>query len=232
MLEVKDLSVFYDNVQVLWGISLSVPEKSIVALVGANGAGKTTLLNSICGVARQREGSITLNGQRIDALPTKKIIPLGITLVPEGRHLFPEMSVHENLLMGGYVQPESLDGRIEEALEMFPELRGKLRSKAATLSGGQQQMLTVARSLLSQPKVMLFDEPSQGLSPLYQQKIFELISRLPSLGISALVVEQYVDRVLDVADTAFVLRHGRVALHGSASDVAAAPELRSAYLGL
>lgn len=234
MLEVRNIDTFYGKSQALWDVSLRVGEGEIVALIGANGAGKTTLLNTISGLLRPASGSVEFLGQRIDGLPPHSIVELGISHVPEGRRLFADMSVHENLEMGAYV-PEAWK-RKEETLkrvyQVFPTLEEREGQLASTLSGGERQMLAIGRGLMSRPRLCLFDEPSYGLAPLLMAEIFRIIQGLRDQGITILLVEQNVRQSLEIADRAYVLENGRIALEGDSRELLQEELIRKAYLGL
>lgn len=234
MLEVRNIDTFYGKSQALWDVSLRVGEGEIVALIGANGAGKTTLLNTISGLLRPASGSVEFLGQRIDGLPPHSIVELGISHVPEGRRLFADMSVHENLEMGAYV-PEAWK-RKEETLkrvyQVFPTLEEREGQLASTLSGGERQMLAIGRGLMSRPRLCLFDEPSYGLAPLLMAEIFRIIQGLRDQGITILLVEQNVRQSLEIADRAYVLENGRIALEGDSRKLLQEELIRKAYLGL
>lgn len=234
MLEIRDLNTFYGKLQVLWSVSLQVQEGEIVAIVGSNGAGKTTLLHSILGLVRPASGSVTFLGQRIDRLPSYIIAEMGITAVPEGGRIFPEMSVRENLEMGAY--PHRAWERRKEALEyvyqLFPRLKERERQLARTLSGGERQMLAIGRALMSRPKLCLFDEPSYGLAPVMVKEIFEIIQKIREQGVTVLLVEQNVRRALEIADRAYVLENGRICMEGECAELLESDHIRKAYLGM
>lgn len=234
MLEVSHLDTFYGKAQALWGVSLRVDEREIVALIGANGAGKTTLLNTISGVLRPALGSVEFLGRRIDGLAPHSIVELGISHVPEGRKLFPEMTVRENLEMGAY--PYHAWKQKEETLlqvyQVFPALKERERQLARTLSGGEQQMLAMGRGLMSRPKLCMFDEPSYGLAPRLVLDVFQVIKSLREQGLTILLVEQNVRRSLEIADRAYVLENGRVVLEGPCRECLESEHVKKAYLGL
>jgi branched-chain amino acid transport system ATP-binding protein len=234
MLEVSQIDTFYGKAQALWGVSLRVDEKEIVALIGANGAGKTTLLNTISGSLRPASGHATFLGNKIDGLPPHAIAELGISLVPEGGKLFPDMSVHENLEMGAY--PYHAWKRREETLEqvyqIFPRLKERERQLARTLSGGEKQMLAMGRGLMSKPKLCLFDEPSYGLAPILLLEVFRVIKSLHEQGLTVFLIEQNVHHALEIADRAYVLENGRIILEGKGKDLLSNDYVRKAYLGL
>ena len=233
ILSTRNLRSGYGPIEALHGIDLSVAAGEIVTVIGANGAGKTTLLMTICGNPRARVGEIVLDGEDITALPTHLLIGRGVAHVPEGRRIFPRMSVHENLLMGGFACPaqQRSDG-IEFALSLFPALKPRLAQSGGTLSGGEQQMLAVARALISRPKLLLLDEPSLGLAPLMVRRIFDTIRQLrQEYGTSILLVEQNAFQALKLADRAYVMVNGRIAREASGLELLTDPDVQSAYLG-
>ncbi|HET8577140.1 MAG TPA: ABC transporter ATP-binding protein [Methylomirabilota bacterium] len=234
MLEVNDLHAGYGKIQVVWGISLQVAQGETVAVIGANGAGKTTLLRTIAGLLRPAAGRIAFRGRQIGGMPAHEIARQGLAMVPEGRELFPHMSVYENLLLGARLCPSRQ--RVSENLEwvygLFPVLAERRRQTASTLSGGQQQMLAIARALMGSPSLLLLDEPSTGLSPLVVSDIFQVIARLGDRGGTTLLVEQNVHLALAVVGRAYVLERGRVTLEGSGQALMENPLIREAYLGV
>lgn len=234
LLEVKDLETFYGDLQVLWSISLHVEKGELVSIIGANGAGKTTLLKSIIGVVKPRKGSITFDGKRIDGTPPHKIIADGIIYVPEGRRIFPRMSVIENLKMGAYTRRarERVDENLKYVFERFPILKERRNQAAGTLSGGEQQMLAIARALMALPKLLLLDEPSLGLSPLMVSRVFETIKSVNKEGTTILLVEQDALKALRMSDRCYVMENGHVAIEGRSSELEKNEYVRSAYLGL
>jgi len=235
MLQVEDLDVYYGDVQVLKGVTLDVKEKELVAVIGANGAGKTTLLKTISSLLKPRNGSITFEGKRTSDMEAHKVVNEGIIHVPEGRLLFPDMTVQENLEMGGFQirNTSTLAQRMEAAYEMFPILKERSNQLAGTLSGGEQQMLAVGRGMMAGPKLMLFDEPSLGLSPKLVQQIFEMILRInKDLGVTVLLVEQNVKHSCQISDRAFVIENGEVVLKGCGAEMLENEHVRRAYLGL
>lgn len=234
MLRVNDLSVFYDKSQALREVCLTVEEKEIVALVGANGAGKTTLLNTISGLLRPASGSIEFLGKRIDRLAPHRIVQLGICQIPEGRKLFGDMTVGENLDMGAY-SPQAWKRRreiLEEVYRIFPVLKERRGQSASKLSGGERQMVAIGRGLMSSPKLCMFDEPSYGLAPKLFLEVLEVIKRLREQGMTILLVEQNVRNTLAIADRAYVLENGRILLEGTCVDLAENEMVKKAYLGL
>ena len=234
MLKVNGINVFYGDLQVLWDVSFEVKEKEILVLVGANGAGKSTTLKTISSLLTPISGTIEFNGVRLDHLPPNKIIEQGIVHVPEGRRLFPDMSVEENLIMGSLFG-ESKSKRnetMEYAYVLFPRLKERRKQMAGTLSGGEQQMLAVGRGLMSRPKLMMFDEPSLGLSPILVQNIFDLIKKINQEGVTILLVEQNVTQTLAMCDRAYVLENGRNVLEGTGHELIADDHVREVYLGI
>jgi branched-chain amino acid transport system ATP-binding protein len=234
MLEVNNINTFYGQIQVLWDICLKIDEGEIMALVGANGAGKSTLLNTISGIIRPTSGTISFLGNRIDGLPSHSIVELGISHIPEGRKLFTDMSVRENLEMGAYSSRawKNRHETMEQVYELFPILKERASQLARTLSGGEQQMVAMGRGLMSRPKLCIIDEPSNGLAPRLVQEVFEKITSLRAQGITILLVEQNVHQTLQIADRACVLENGRLALEGCCEDLLKSDHIRKAYLGL
>jgi branched-chain amino acid transport system ATP-binding protein len=234
MLEVSHIDTFYGKVQALWGVSLRVNEKEIVALIGANGAGKTTLLNTISGSLRPASGHATFRGDKIDGLPPYAIAELGISHIPEGGKLFPDMSVHENLEMGAYLSRawKRKEETLEEVYQIFPRLKERERQLARTLSGGEKQMLAMGRGLMSKPRLCLFDEPSYGLAPILLLEVFRVIKSLHEQGLTVFLIEQNVHHALEIADRAYVLENGRIVLEGKSGDLLENDYVRKAYLGL
>ena len=233
LLDLKDLHVSYGAIKALQGISLDLAEGEIVSLIGGNGAGKSTTLNSISGIVRPTEGTICFNGQSIEHLPPDQIVGLGIIQVPEGRKIFPSMTVVENLEMGGFLQKDrvTLQQDIKTILERFPRLGERRNQKGATLSGGEQQMLAIGRALMAHPHLLLMDEPSMGLSPILVEQIFEIIQEINLQGTSILLVEQNAQMALAVASRAYVLETGRIVTEGEADKLLNDPKLMKAYLG-
>lgn len=234
MLEVNDLDAFYGTIQALWNISLYINEAEIVALLGANGAGKTTLLKTISGLLAPSTGRVTFLGKRIDGLESDAIVELGISHIPEGRRLFPEMSVLENLEMGAY--PKRVWKRRKEALDkifqLFPLLKIRRGQLARTLSGGEQQMVAMGRGLMSGPRLCIIDEPSSGLAPIVVDEIFTIIQGLRHQGMAIFLIEQNVQQTLEIADRAYVLENGRITLAGESKQLLQEELIRKAYLGL
>lgn len=234
MLRVENVNAGYGDVQVLWDVSFQVQTQEFVVLVGANGAGKSTIMRTISSVIHPKSGAIWFEDQRIDRIPPYRIIHHGIAHVPEGRQLFPEMSVVENLEIGS-LSPDAKAHRketLEWVLTLFPRLRERQKQLAGTLSGGEQQMCAIARGLMSRPKMILFDEPSLGLSPLLTQEIFRLTRKIHEEGITILMVEQNVKQTLAICDRAYVLENGRVVLEGKGTDLLENEQVKQAFLGL
>ena len=233
MLSIKNLSVHYGGIHALRGISLDVPAGKIVTLIGANGAGKSTTLNSIMGLVRAGRGSVSWNGREILGTPTKAIVESGIVLVPEGRRVFPNLTVDENLSLGAYARSnkEEVEADRERVFKLFPRLKERHKQKAGTFSGGEQQMLAVGRALMSQPKVLMMDEPSLGLAPLFVGMIFDIIRQINEAGVTVLLVEQNAKAALSVADTGYVMETGAITFSGSGQDLLADDRVRKAYLG-
>lgn len=234
MLEVRNLDVAYGEAPALWGISLDVRQGELLCVVGPNGAGKTTLINAIAGIHRARGGQLTIDGLELTRLPSHRFCAAGIAIVPEGRRLFTGMTVLENLEIGSYLRAAKARRResLEEVLAYFPALKAKLRSPAGELSGGQQQMVAIARALMARPRLLLLDEPSLGLSPLIVKDLFETIRRINAQGMTVLLVEQNVAMAMQVSDRAYVLELGRVVAEGVPDELMARPEIRRAYLGV
>jgi branched-chain amino acid transport system ATP-binding protein len=234
ILEVSNVSTAYGNVQVLWSISFSVNEGSVAAIIGSNGAGKTTTLRAIIGLLPILSGRIVYLGRDLTNLSIKHRVELGITLVPEGRALFPYMTVLENLKMGAYTKRgrEKADETIKRVFELFPILKERKGQLAQTLSGGEQQMLAIARGLMSSPKLLLIDEMSQGLAPKLVHRLFEALTEITHSGVTILLVEQNVHYALRYADEAYVLENGRIVMEGKSDELASNPRIKEAYLGL
>ncbi|WP_395710051.1 ABC transporter ATP-binding protein [Reyranella sp.] len=232
MLEVTGLRAGYGAIEVLRGIDLAVAAGEIVALLGSNGAGKSTLNNTICGLYRPFGGTIRFDGSDIAGSPSMRIVDAGLIQVPEGRRVFPNLSVRDNLELGSYRRGRAARARnLERVLAIFPRLDERLAQAAGTLSGGEQQMLAIGRGLMSEPRLLILDEPSLGLSPLLVEEMFALIGRLNGDGLAILLVEQNVVQSLAIAHRAYVLENGRITLSGQAADLAQDPELRKSYLG-
>ncbi len=233
MLEIKDLNVFYGAVHAIKGISLNVEQGELVSLIGANGAGKTTTLHAISGLIPAASGTIELDGHNLQKTPPDKIISLGLAHVPEGRHVFARMTVEENLRMGAYIirDAQKINENLENVYSHFPRLKERRRQLAGTLSGGEQQMLATGRALMTDPSIVLMDEPSMGLSPLLVKEIFAIIEQLHESGITILLVEQNAKMALAVSDRAYVLETGKISMSGKASELAEDDRVRKAYLG-
>ena len=233
MLEVKDLQVYYGMIQAIKGISFEVNQGEVIALIGANGAGKTTILHTVTGLLAPKKGSILFEGQDITKIPAHKIVSMGMAHVPEGRRVFAQLSVYDNLKMGAYTRKDK--NEIEESLEMvykrFPRLEERKNQMAGTLSGGEQQMLAMGRALMSKPKIILMDEPSMGLSPIFVNEIFDIIQEVSASGTTVLLVEQNAKKALSIADRAYVLETGNIALEGDAKILMNDDSIKKAYLG-
>lgn len=231
MLTVKDLHVSYGAVKAIHGVSLQVNDGEIVSLIGANGAGKTTILRTISGLEKAESGEILFDGTDLRKTEPSRIISLRLAHVPEGRHIFPQMTVEENLIMGAYMDSEGMEETMEEVYVRFPRLGERRRQLAGTLSGGEQQMLAVGRALMAKPKLILMDEPSMGLSPLLVKEIFSIIKEVNRKGITILLVEQNAKMALSIADRAYVLETGKISIEGEASALLQDERVKKAYLG-
>ena len=232
LLKVENLHVYYGAIHAIKGISFEVNEGEIVTLIGANGAGKSTTLNTVAGLLRPRSGSITFDGKNMLTVPASKTVSLGMALCPEGRRIFQQMTVRENLEMGGYTRPAAeIEPSIEDVFQRFPRLKEREKQVAGTLSGGEQQMLAMGRALMSKPKLLMLDEPSMGLAPILVEQIFDIIKELHSAGTTILLVEQNAQMALSVADRAYVIGTGKITMSGNAADVLADDRVRAAYLG-
>ena len=233
MLEIKDLEVYYGVIQAIKGVSFEVNQGEVIALIGANGAGKTTILHTITGLIAPKSGTVTFEGTDITHMPAHKIVSMGMAHVPEGRRVFAELSVYENLKMGAYTRKDK--NEIEESLKnvykRFPRLEERKNQMAGTLSGGEQQMLAMGRALMSKPKIILMDEPSMGLSPIMVNEIFDIIRSVSESGTTVLLVEQNAKKALSIADRAYVLETGKIALEGKAKDLLEDDSIKKAYLG-
>jgi len=233
LLRLEGVSASYGAVKALHEVSLEVCQGEVVTLIGANGAGKSTCLKVITGLLPARQGRVLWKGEDLQNVPSHSRVPLGIAMSPEGRQVFPRMSVLENLEMGAYTRKDAEVAQdLERAFGLFPRLKDRLKQLAGTLSGGEQQMLAIARALMSRPQLLLLDEPSLGLAPLIVRQIFEIVGQIRSMGLAVLLVEQNARQALQVADRAYVFEVGRVSLSGLASDLARDPAVQNAYLGL
>lgn len=233
MLEVKNLHVSYGMIDAVKGIDFKVDDGEIVALIGANGAGKTTTMHTLSGLLKAKEGHIILDGQDLTKIPANKIVSKGLIQVPEGRRVFTQMSVEENLQLGAYLRSDKneVNKDLKHVYELFPRLLERKKQLAGTLSGGEQQMLAMARALMSKPKVLLLDEPSMGLSPLLVKEIFAIIKDINKTGTTIFVVEQNAKMALEIADHAYVMETGKIVLSGTGKELAASSEVQKAYLG-
>jgi len=233
MLEIKDLEVYYGAINALKGISFSVEQGEIIALIGANGAGKTTTLHTISGLIPAKRGSVLFNGKDLTKTPAHKIVAMGMAHVPEGRRVFAQLSVYENLTLGAYTRKDKneINATLEHVYERFPRLKERRTQLAGTLSGGEQQMLAMGRALMSKPSIVLMDEPSMGLSPLYVNEIFDIIGEINKSGTTVLLVEQNAKKALSIANRAYVLETGNITLSGDAHELMDNAEVKKAYLG-
>lgn len=233
MLEVKNLDVHYGVIQGVRNVSFEVNQGEVVSLIGANGAGKTSILRTISGLVRPSNGTITFEGQEIQKTPAQKIVASGLSQVPEGRHVFPGLSVLENLEMGAFLRKNREENaqNLKHVFQRFPRLEERKTQDAATLSGGEQQMLAMGRALMSQPKLLLLDEPSMGLAPIFIQEIFEIIKDIQKQGTTVLLIEQNANIALSISDRGYVLETGKVILSGTGKELLASDEVRKAYLG-
>ena len=233
MLEIKDLEVYYGMIKAIKGVSFEVNEGEVIALIGANGAGKTTILHTITGLLEAKKGSVSFDGKDITRVPAHKIVSMGMAHVPEGRRVFANLSVLQNLKMGAYTRKDK--NEIEETLKTvykrFPRLEERKNQLAGTLSGGEQQMLAMGRALMAKPKLLLLDEPSMGLSPILVSEIFDIIKKINADGVTVLLVEQNANKALSIANRAYVLETGAITVSGDADDVANNPKVKEAYLG-
>ncbi len=232
LLKVDDIHVYYGAIHAIKGVSFEVNEGEIVTLIGANGAGKSTTLNTVAGLLRPRSGSITFDGRNLASIPANKTVSLGMALCPEGRRIFQQMTVRENLEMGGFTRPKGeIPGSISEMFARFPRLKEREKQIAGTLSGGEQQMLAIARAMMSKPRLLMLDEPSMGLAPILVEQIFDIIKELHSAGVTILLVEQNAQMALSIADRAYVLETGKVSKTGPADELLHDDDVRKAYLG-
>lgn len=232
LLSVRNVSAFYGKIQALDSVSVDIYSGEIVTLIGANGAGKTSLLMTICGEPKASSGNILFDNQEITALPTANIMQSGIAVVPEGRRIFSRLTVEENLAMGGYfVHGDSFRQRFEHVLDLFPRLRERLHQRGGTMSGGEQQMLAIARALMSQPRLLLLDEPSLGLAPIVIQQLFEIIEKLRNEGVTVFLIEQNANQALKLADRGYVIENGRIVLNDTGRELLNNHAVQEAYLG-
>lgn len=233
MLTIKDLEVYYGVIQAIKGVSFEVNQGEVIALIGANGAGKTTILHTITGLIAPKNGSVLFEGKELTKTPAHKIVSLGMAHVPEGRRVFADLSVYENLRMGAYTRKDraEIEETLEKVYERFPRLKERRNQMAGTLSGGEQQMLAMGRALMSKPKILLMDEPSMGLSPIMVNEIFSIIQEVSDSGTTVLLVEQNAKMALEIANRAYVLETGKIKMEGEAHELANNIEVRKAYLG-
>ena len=232
MLEVNNINVYYGSIHAIKDISFEVNAGEIVTLIGANGAGKSTTLQTVSGLLRSKTGSITFQGKPLHGVPAHKVVSMGIAHVPEGRRIFQQMTVEENIEMGAYTRPGSeYDGSVENVFNHFPRLKERRKQIAGTLSGGEQQMLAMGRAMMSKPQLLMLDEPSMGLSPILVDEIFEIIKAFHESGTTILLVEQNANKSLAISDRAYVLENGRIILTGTGKELMASEEIKKAYLG-
>jgi branched-chain amino acid transport system ATP-binding protein len=234
MLKVRNLKVGYDNVPVIFDVSFEVNEGELVSIVGSNGAGKTTILKTISGLLKPMGGEIEFMGQRIDSMPAHRIVELGIAHVPEGRHVFGKMSIRDNLILGAYSirSEKEINKTLEEVYEIFPRLKERENQKSETLSGGEQQMLAIARGLMSRPRILLVDEMSLGLMPILVDKVLDVLREISRRGMTVLMVEQKVQEALEMADRGYILQTGRIVASGTNEELLNSDEVKKAYLGM
>jgi branched-chain amino acid transport system ATP-binding protein len=234
ILQVESITAHYGDIQALWDITFSVEKGQLVALLGANGAGKTTTLKSICGLLPVSSGRLVYEDKEITGQPVHETVDRGITLVPEGRQLFPKMNVEENLIVGSYLKRAKIKRRqnLEQVYELFPRLAERRNQQAETLSGGEQQMVAIGRGLMQNPNLIMFDEPSLGLAPILVQEVFRVIQELHRQGLTIFLVEQNVHQTLKIADYCYVIENGRIAQQGAAKDLEKDPKIRETYLGI
>ncbi|WP_440322243.1 ABC transporter ATP-binding protein [Laedolimicola sp.] len=231
MLEVKDLNVSYGGIKAVKDISFAVPKGEVVTLIGANGAGKSSTLRSIVGLVKPESGSILLKGEELAGMPTEQIVTKGITLVPEGRRVFPDMTVAENLKIGAYMRKDSLDNDMNWVYDLFPRLKERSWQLAGTLSGGEQQMLAIGRALMSRPEIIMMDEPSLGLAPIIVKGVFDIIREINKQGVTILLVEQNANMALKAANLGYVMETGRITLSGTGAELLENEAVKAAYLG-
>ena len=231
ILEIRNLVVSYGGIEAVKGIDMDIEQGKIVTLIGANGAGKSTTMKTIAGLVKPKQASITFDGKNIVGLPPDQIVAMGITMVPEGRRVFPNLTVKENLRIGGYLRKDNLSKDLDYVYSLFPRLKEREWQLAGTLSGGEQQMLAVGRAMMMRPKLMMMDEPSLGLAPLVIRDIFKIIQTLHDEGITILLVEQNANAALRIADSAYVLETGSITMHGTGRELLDNPQVKEAYLG-
>ena len=234
MLKVNGIDVYYGKVQALFDVSIEVGDNEIVSIIGANGAGKTTLMKSIMGINKPKKGTIEYNGQVISGLPSHKVVGYKIVYVPEGREIFPNMTVQENLEMGAYsvkMSKPDMDRHLEEQYDIFPRLKERAKQKAGSMSGGEQQMLAISRGLMMDPDIVMLDEPSLGLAPIIVEDIFELIMKIRNMGKTILLIEQNASMALSIADRGYVLETGKIIMEGKGKELLVDPKVKAAYLG-
>lgn len=233
MLTIKDLEVYYGVIQAIKGVSFEVNQGEVIALIGANGAGKTTILHTITGLLAPKNGSVVFEGKELTKMPAHKIVSLGMAHVPEGRRVFADLSVYENLRMGAYTRKDrnEIEETLEKVYQRFPRLKERRNQMAGTLSGGEQQMLAMGRALMSRPRIILMDEPSMGLSPIFVNEIFDIIQEVSKGGTTVLLVEQNAKKALSIADRAYVLETGKITLSGDAKELMNDESVKKAYLG-
>ncbi|MBD5547467.1 MAG: ABC transporter ATP-binding protein [Lachnospiraceae bacterium] len=233
MLEIKDLEVYYGMIQAIKGVSFEVNEGEVIALIGANGAGKTTILHTITGLLEAKRGSVSFDGKDVTKIPAHKIVSMGMAHVPEGRRVFANLSVLQNLKMGAYTRKDKneIDETLKTVYKRFPRLEERQNQLAGTLSGGEQQMLAMGRALMSHPRIILMDEPSMGLSPIFVNEIFDIIKEVSASGTTVLLVEQNAKKALSISDRAYVLETGKIVLSGNADDLLNNDSIKKAYLG-
>lgn len=232
LLEVENVTAYYGNIRALQDISIYLQRQEILTLIGSNGAGKSTLLKVITGLLRPRSGRVLFKGREIQSLPAHQMVGQGMAMSPEGRQVFPKMTVRENLEMGAYVRSQFPQEQLDWVLDLFPKMKQRLDQRAGTLSGGEQQMLAIGRALMSQPELLILDEPSLGLAPMIVAQIFDIVGQIHQRGVSVLLVEQNAYQALKVAQRAYVLETGHILMHASAQELANDPKVREAYLGL
>lgn len=234
MLKLQGVCAGYGGTEIIRNVSLEVNKGEVVTIVGANGAGKTTTLRTICGIVKPKSGSIEFEGRRVDGLRSDEIVAAGITMVPEGRQLFPYISVRDNLLMGAYKRSARAmaNQRMDEVLQIFPHVKERMEQMAGSLSGGEQQMVAIARGLMSNPALLMFDEPSLGLSPLLMAQVFDVIDQIVELGRTVLIVEQNIVHTLKIADRGYVLENGEITMSGTGQELLENPHIKKAYLGI